>query len=354
MTSKYLSPDFERFRKALLLKGEPDRVPLVEFWVNNPVKEAFLGHPLNSVEDEIEFWFKAGYDYVKLLPGYNINPAGIKPKEGDRQVKDQRNIYSQKEEEQVWASEGKGIITDMDDFKNYIWPDIKTMDFSMFDEAIDKIPEGMKIIGAAADIFTYVWQLIGFETFCFSLIENEELVERVFNNIGSYIYEIFTKIVKYDKVEAILYSDDIAYTEGLMVHPEVLRKYLFPWMKKIGELAKENNLIYIYHTDGRLWQVMEDLLLCGINGLHPIEPKAMSLKEVKEKYGQRLCLIGNVDIDRLARGTSEEIKELTKEAISIGAPGGGYCVGSSSSIPEYVPLENYRALLEASIEFGRY
>ena len=324
--NSHLSADFERFRKALLLKGEPDRVPLAEFWINNPAKEAFLGHPLKSIEDEIKFWYTAGYDYVKLLPGY--------------------------EEEYIWAAEGKGIITNMDEFKTFTWPDVRAVDFSMFDEAMDKIPGGMRIIGAAGDIFTHVWQLMGLETFCFSLIKNEELIEKMFDKIGNYIYEIFTRIVKYEKVEAILYSDDIAYTEGLMVRPEVLRKYLFPWMKKIGELAKENNLIYIYHTDGRLWQVMEDLLSCGINGLHPIEPKAMSLKGVKEKYGQQLCLIGNVDVDRLARGTPEEIKELTREAISIGAPGGGYCVGSSSSIPEYIPLGNYQALLDASIEFG--
>ena len=125
-------------------------------------------------------------------------------------------------------------------------------------------------------------------------------------------------------------------------------------MKKIGELAKRHNLPYLYHTDGKLWQVMDDLIACGINALQPMEPKAMEAREVKSRYGDKLCLIGNIEVDRLARGTPEEIDSLVKDRIKNLAKGGGYCAGSSNTVPEYVPLANYIAMLNAAFKYGRY
>ena len=86
----------------------------------------------------------------------------------------------------------------------------------------------------------------------------------------------------------------------------------------------------------------------------PIEPKAMALADVKEKYGERLCLIGHVDVDILSRGTVEDVRNKVKENIETAAYNGGYCIGSGNSIPEYVILENYIALLEASKEYGEF
>jgi uroporphyrinogen decarboxylase len=97
---------------------------------------------------------------------------------------------------------------------------------------------------------------------------------------------------------------------------------------------------------------MDRIAACGVDALHPIEPKAMDLGEVKSRYGQRFCLIGGVDVDLLARGTRQEVREAVRRCIDAAGKGGGYCVGSGNSIPEYVKLENYLAMLDASFEFG--
>lgn len=186
------------------------------------------------------------------------------------------------------------------------------------------------------------------------MVENPDLVEAIFNKIGEIIYSAFKGVMSCPNLGALWFTDDIAYTEGLMVSPKVLRKYLFPWIKKIGDLAKENNLPYIYHTDGRLWEVLDDLIDCGINAIHPMEPKAWNAVEVKKKYGNKLCLIGNIDLDRICRGTTVEIEEMVKERIKNLAKGGGYCLGSSNTIPNYVSIENYKAMLEASFKYGKY
>jgi uroporphyrinogen decarboxylase len=91
---------------------------------------------------------------------------------------------------------------------------------------------------------------------------------------------------------------------------------------------------------------MDKIIDCGVNALHPIEPKAMKIKEVKERYGNKLCLIGNVDVDMLSRATSEEIRKYVRKNIEEVGYNGGYCVGSGNSVPEYVNPENYKAMID--------
>ncbi len=333
-------PDFNRVRKMLFLEGEPDCVPAVEIVVNEPIKELFLGKKIKGIKDDMEFWYKAGYDYYSYCPPYE-DKLNIKfMKEGDAN----RN----------WAVEGEGPIQKIKDFENHPWPDIKEIDFSGLEEANKSLPEGMKVIARAGEIFVYTWELMGYEKFSFALTENPRLVELLIEKIGSFIYSICETEVQFENVGALWYSDDIAYTEGLIVSPQFLRKYLFPWIKKIGDLAKRCNIPYLYHTDGNLWDVMDDIIACGINGLHPIEPKAMDAIEVKNRYGKKLCLVGNIDLDLLVRKDPEYIRGMVKDKIKKLGQGGGYCAGSSNTIPEYVPLENYIAMQEAIFEYGKY
>ena len=97
---------------------------------------------------------------------------------------------------------------------------------------------------------------------------------------------------------------------------------------------------------------MEKIIDCGGDAIHPIEPKAMQIAEVKQKYGNKLCLIGNIDVDLLSRGTVQEIKKNVIKNIEGVGFAGGYCVGSGNSIPEYVKLENYIAMIETVKEYN--
>jgi len=156
---------------------------------------------------------------------------------------------------------------------------------------------------------------------------------------------MFNYFAESDAVDVIWFSDDIAYTNGLLMSPEVLDEYFFPWLKKIGDLAKAAGKPLIYHTDGVLFDVFDKIIECGVDAIHPIEPKAMQIKEVKEKYGDKLCLIGHVDVDLLSRGSEEEVVKVIEKNIEQAWNNTGYCVGSGNSIPQYVKYENYMAML---------
>jgi uroporphyrinogen decarboxylase len=101
--------------------------------------------------------------------------------------------------------------------------------------------------------------------------------------------------------------------------------------------------------------VIDDLIACGVDALHPIEPAAMDIAELKTRYEGRLCLCGNVDMDYpLTRGTPQEVEGAVKSLIHDVAPGGGYAIGSSNGISGWIPFENYQALRSTSLSYGTY
>jgi uroporphyrinogen decarboxylase len=329
-------PDFDRFRKTLLLLDEPDRVPNAELWVDRKLESAILGRTIELVEDEVEFWRVAGYDYAHIIPVYEF------PKE-------RQNLG-----DISWVSSIKGVITNMKEFDEYSWP--YEIDFTPLDRAAKAIKGKQKLVsGSLCGIFEETSFIMGFETLCISLLENRDLVRRVVDRIGSFILNLVGRVSQYEEVGAIWLSDDIAYKGATLISPKDLRELIFPWYKRIGNVAAKHSLPFIYHSDGKLWNVLDDLIECGVNAIHPLEPLSMDATQLKKEYGDKLCLIGNVDLDYpLTRGTPEEVREAVKERIITLAPGGGYCCGSSNTIASYVPVENYIALLEATEEYGRY
>ncbi|MCA2005134.1 MAG: nucleoside 2-deoxyribosyltransferase [Ignavibacterium sp.] len=336
-------PDITSFIKTLR-NGKSDYVPIAELGVHPIIKEQFLGKKIITIKDEIEFWYKAGYDYIKLQPGVDFNPAKIKS-ENNLTFNDDGTVFRK------WASESNGIITSLEDFEEYVFPETDEIDYSRFIEAKKFLPDGMGIVGQYGDIFTMTWELMGFENFSLALFEDDELIKLINDKVGQIVIKMFENMAKIDEVKALWYSDDIAYTNGLMVSPETLDKYFFPWLEKIGEVAKSVDKPLIYHSDGILFDVMEKIIECGIDALHPIEPKAMDIVDVKNRFGDKLCLIGNIDVDLLARGTKEEVKKNVLFNIENVGMNGGYCVGSGNSIPEYVNIENYIVMIETAKSF---
>lgn len=247
------------------------------------------------------------------------------------------------------------MITTKGELESYRWPRPEEIDYSPFEEAAKLLPPGMKIIGQYGDIFTWAWTLMGFETFSLALIDNPQLVKRVLNVLGELIVGMFATMADFSEVGALWYTDDLAFKTGLLVSPQVFRDHLFPWMKKIARLCRRREIPFIYHSDGKLDQVMDDLLDCGIDALHPIEPQAMDIRELKRTYGQQLCLIGNLDLEyTLTRGTPKDVAAQTRALIRDVGPGGGYCVSSSNSIPSYVPFANFQAMVETTLRHGLY
>jgi uroporphyrinogen decarboxylase len=345
------APDFGRVRKALLRQGEPDRVPLLEISVDASLKSRFLGRPVRTVEDDVEFWIGAGYDTVPAEAGVHLFVKDLAMTRHRAAYGVDASVLGERD----WAPEGIGPIASQADLDSFPWPDVADLDFSRFAVLERALPAGARTIAVLGKVFTAVWWLLGFEGLCLALAEDSRLVERVFERVGQLQLATLERMLDFPSVGAVWNADDVAYSESLLVAPAVLRRHLFPWYSRMGDLCARRDVPMVFHSDGKLDDVLDDVVECGFDALNPIEPKAMDIVDVKRRYGDRLCLIGNVDLGyTLTRGTPEEVRAEVRERIRALAPGGGYCVASSNSIPEYVPYANFEAMREATLEYGRY
>lgn len=343
-----LQPDFERLRNVLLLAGEPDRVPNAELHVDWQIKEAFLGHPIRSVKDDVKFWYRAGYDYIYLRANYEYRMVGDGHADEDR-------IYAGDMQLSKWDEDEASLISDWAEFETYPWPDPETIDYTNLVECAGSLYPGMQIISGVGGIFTRVWRVMGFETFCYALGDQSDLVEAMFQRVGETQLAVFRRIVEMDQIGAMWYGDDLAYASGTIVHPDILRRHLFPYLEEMGAICREHDLPFVIHSDGDLRQILPDLIACGFNAIHPIEPKAMDSREIKETYGDRLCLLGNIEIGEiLTEGTPADVEADVKRRIQTLAPGGGYAVGSSNTVAHFVKLENFKAMVSATRKYGQY
>lgn len=340
-------PDFEQTRTALYC-GQPERVPLFELKVDLHVMQAFMGKTFHSMKDHVDFWAAAGYDYIRVRAVYDFFKKTAVTREGEY------SVYGNHKQNISWADTGKGMVTSEAEFEKFSWPRPEDIDYSPIEEAGKDLHDGMKIISSTTGIFESVWMMMGYEAFAMATIEQPDLVTQMFRKVGEIHYNIFRNTIALPHIGAMIMSDDLAHSAGLMVNPDIYRKHLFPWYKKMRALCKEYHIPYILHSDGNLGKILDDIIDCGFNALHPIEAKAMDIVAVKKTVQGRLCVLGNIDVDLLARGTPEAIREVTQKRLREIAPGGGYCLGSGNSVPNYVPVENYRAMIETVHELGAY
>jgi uroporphyrinogen decarboxylase len=123
----------------------------------------------------------------------------------------------------------------------------------------------------------------------------------------------------------------------------------------MGRICQQLGKPMIFHSDGDITALLDLIIEAHFSGIHPIDPNAMEINQVKKKYGDRLALLGNINMDfPLSRGKPSDVEELVIERISELAPGGGYILSSSNSVAEYIPLKNYQAMLAAGHKYGKY
>ncbi|WP_041643901.1 uroporphyrinogen decarboxylase family protein [Mahella australiensis] len=142
---------------------------------------------------------------------------------------------------------------------------------------------------------------------------------------------------------------DIAYKNGPIFSPTFLRKEFFPRLKRLNDTYHEAGVKCLFHSDGNLMPIMDDLVAAGIDGINPMEVIAgMSIKEVRQRYGHKIFITGGIDVSQLmAFGTPEEVRQACVQAIEY-AGGIGYFLGSTTELHPDIPAENILAMVEVA------
>lgn len=149
----------------------------------------------------------------------------------------------------------------------------------------------------------------------------------------------------------IFLGSDIALKTGPMFRPEYLRRHYFPGLKRIVEAYHERGIKVIYHSDGNLMPILDDLAACGIDGLNPIEVcSGMDIREIHRRY-PHLILVGGIDVSQLLPfGTPQEVRDAVVRAIEDAE--GRIMIGSSTELQYTVPLANFLAMWETARNYS--
>jgi len=216
--------------------------------------------------------------------------------------------------------------------------------------------KGKKAVIAGVRPFAVVKDSLRGEVNLFKdMIRNPEMIDRM-NKITSDYYARYVKNLIDIGVDVVIETADWAITQGPMVSPELTERFIIPGLKQAVQDCHRQGVPCLKHTDGNIWSIFEMTLATGVDGIHPIDPLAgMDLGEAKAKYGDKMCLMGNVDCgDLLSFGNKNEVREAVKECIRKAGKGGGYICMSSNSIHGAVKPENYVEMIKAIRDYGKY
>ncbi len=334
----------ERVLRALR-REEPDHVPHFEWLIDKGVREAICP----GSKDHNDFAVRMGHDAVLVGPHFD------KTQVGPNRWRSEWGYVAQMGAEEH-GIEVESPIATMDDFDRYTPPDPNAAGrWTATEEAVRRF-KGEKAIGVHLnDVFSIPRYLMGMEGLLLATAMEPEVV-RALVNMSVEINTVLAKQAAMLGADFIWTGDDYAHNLGPLISPETFRELFYPPLCRVMAAFKDTGLPVVKHTDGNLWPILDMIIDSGIDCLDPIDPQAgMELAKVKEQYGDRIALKGNVDCAKLMTfGTPEEVAEATKQALRVGAPGGGYIVSSSNSIHSAVKPENYAALMAAWREYGSY
>ena len=352
-------PDWEGFVNTVARRGTPNRVFHIELYQDAEISEAIAErYDLAAGLDTADPWYaQKKYIAVQRFCGFDYVVAGLGgmewPTEGT--VADDTAELSRSGGRR-FQDEHTGPITTWDEFEAYPWPDPDNAEATKVLEWYEKnLPDDMCIIGGLTGHFDELlaW-LMGYETLCFALFDQPDLVQAIADRLLAIYRRDVEILCQFDRVKIIWGSDDMGYKTGLLISPDDTRKYVLSGHKVLAEMSHDADRLYILHSCGNLNSIMDDLINdVRIDGKHSYEDTIEDVRQVKYTYGQHMALLGGIDVDFLCRADETAIRQRVRETLDICQSGGGYCLGTGNSVANYIPLDNYLAMVDEGMRYGR-
>ncbi|MCL4706637.1 hypothetical protein KJ068_15815 [bacterium] len=354
---KHPQPDARRFINILMGREKSARVPLVEYIVDDvvmrPIVTDLLGRQWAPeaadresqkayLDNFIALWQQLGYDFVRFERALAF-PV--------KQMVEPDPVPGS-DKQRAWADEHEGSIRTWDDFERYPWPTVEQMDFFPFEYLNAHLPEGMGLMSShGGGVFEHLSWIMSFEGLCRALYEDRPLVEAVANRLGELMTGFYQHLLDLDHLIAVFPGDDMGFRTGPLISPKDLRALILPWHKRFAAMAHAKGLPYFLHSCGDVLKIMDDLIAdVGINGKHSYEDVIIPAPEFQTRYGDRIAVLGGMDVNILAAATPAQVRERARFLLETCGSRGRYALGSGNSIPSYVPPENYLAMLDEAFE----
>ncbi len=349
-----VTPHWEGLIQCIERRGEPARVHFIELFLDIEVQEAIAkrfglhqkldpNDPYYHLKRQIELQAFLGYDFVRCgvegidLPlhyGVAADTAGEEMARGGGRS---------------FIDENRGPITSWEEFERYPWPEPKSINTQNLEWYEKNLPDHMCIIGSGgfAHFAEEVTWLMGYTTFCMALYEQRDLIIAIYEKLLELYKASAERILEFSCVKALWGSDDMGYRGGPLMSPADMREFVLGGHKLMAQMAHDKGMPYLLHSCGNLELIMDDLINeVKIDAKHSFEDTIEQVTEVKHTYGKKIALLGGIDVDFLCRASEEEVRQRTRKTLEACMPGGGYCLGTGNSVANYIPVDNYLAMLD--------
>ncbi len=357
LLSVRVTPDWEGLVRCIRREGTPDRVYNIELFLDPEVQDAIcerygLTEALNTDDPffeqrrQVAIQSFLGYDYIRVgIEGIEVPLKGACTAD---------SAALQRKGGRQYMEEHAGPITSWDEFETYPWPDAAAASTRSLEWYEENLPENMCIIGSGgfAHFAEYLAWLMGYETLCLSLYDQRDLVKAISDRLIDIFKISLERMLQFDCVKIIWGSDDMGFRTGTLISPDDLREFVLPGHKLMAEMSHAAGRPYLLHSCGNLNLIMDDLIDdVKIDAKHSFEDTFETVTEAKVRYGDRIALLGGIDVDFLCRASEPEIRQRVRDTLTVCMPGGGYCLGTGNSVANYIPLDNYLTMLDEGRRF---
>lgn len=343
--------NIDRLLKAIKFQTI-DRVPHLEHWVNKRTIEYVLGRKVGDPVDQynqektienpldpsdlIEYAQKIGQDAISYDFVWGFGFVYKEATDGTTHYVD-------------------GIYKSWNDIKNLKSPSIE-VSLEQFSRYYNTTKESnVGIYPIIRSVFDSTYLAIGLKDFMYKIYDDIKFIKYLMDFAMEHYNSISVEVVKrFPDIPFVLIADDLAGANGLMIDPKKFEELYVPRLNKILEPIHKRNIPIVFHSDGNMINVIPILMECGVVGVHPIQPSCNSIYELKKQYQGKFALFGNIETVLLAEGPKDEIEKDVKKHCNNLKEGGGYILGSSSSIFDGIPPENFVYMVEAAHKYGRY
>ena len=332
-------PDFNNLLLALQ-REVPERPTLFEFYFNERLYSRLVPGPTPTNQAAlhrrtIKTFHRLGYDFATiLLPGFQFTEPDLR------------------ETKETFSLNEGAVIRNQKEFDSFEWPDPEEADYDLLNQLSKDLPQGMKLIPYSPDgVLENVVRLMGFDVLCYKLFDDPQLVEDVFEQVGSRLVRYYEKVIPYECVGAGLSNDDWGFNTNTLISTDTLRRLVFPWYKQIVENFHAAGKPVILHSCGYFENIIEDIIEdIRFDGRHSYEDDIMPVEKAYEEYHDRIAIMGGIDVNFICRSTPQEVYDRSKSMLERSAERGGFALGTGNSVPEYIPDENFFALVRAALD----
>ncbi|MFC1461934.1 uroporphyrinogen decarboxylase family protein [Verrucomicrobiota bacterium] len=343
-------------RVRSVINGDmPDRAPLFDLLRNDAVINHFTGREL-TVENGPEVAYKAyepAMDATRPSVGIPSEEKTIVLEDGREQRCYRWTTWTEQREYADCNAYVSAKRKEIELSDPSVWGEAQQRsldgELAWIAEERRKLGEVFFVPGISRPGLMGIFGEVGLEAFSYYLADCPDIIVELLESNTVRAVTLAEHHPEDHGIEVGFLGDDIAFNSGPLLSPAWLKEHYFPRLSKVIAAWHAKGTKVLFHSDGNLNPILDDLVEAGIDGLNPIEVLAgMDVADIHCRY-PHLFMAGGIDVSQLLPfGSPQQVKDTVKQTID--AAEGRIMIGSSTELGDEVPLKNYLALREAVFE----